>query len=117
MALAPLTTTCRRGTPDPRRPRRRGSPRLQARCARGNALDLLPQEVVDPTGLIARTRARLADAGGPLLEAARSEGAVRDDLGFGQVLDLVTAVAKVAGSPAYTDPILEAALAGIRPSR
>jgi AcrR family transcriptional regulator len=81
------------------------------------ALDLLAQEVVDPTGLIARTRARLAAAGGPLLDAARTEGAVRDSLGFDQVLDLVMAVAKVGGSPAYTEPVLEAALAGIRPSR
>jgi len=42
---------------------------------------------------------------------------MRDDLGLGPVLDPVMAVAEAAHSPAYTEPILEAALAGIRPSR
>jgi AcrR family transcriptional regulator len=81
------------------------------------ALDLLAQEVTDSTGLVLRTRSRLADAGGPLLAAARSEGAVRDGVEFSHAVDLVMAVAKIRGGAEYRQEILETALAGLHSQR
>lgn len=53
-------------------------------------------------------------AGQPLLAAAQKSGEVRDDLTLEQVLDLVIAVGRIRGDTDYLDPILQAALAGIR---
>jgi AcrR family transcriptional regulator len=60
-------------------------------------------------------RSRVFTAGTPLLEAARDAGEVRRDLSLEQILELVIAVAKIAGEPAHLEPILRAALDGLRP--
>jgi AcrR family transcriptional regulator len=59
-------------------------------------------------------RERVLAAGEPLFDAAREAGEVRDDLTFVQALEMVRAIAKVEGDRAYLEPILSAALAGIR---
>jgi AcrR family transcriptional regulator len=76
------------------------------------ALDLLAHETADTESLISRTRAHLTATGAPLLAAAQDEGTVRGGVDFGQVLDLVMAI---ASSPQYKQPILDIALAGLRP--
>ncbi len=53
-------------------------------------------------------------AGRPLLVAAQQAHQVRADLGLDQVLDLVLAAATIRGEPAYVEPILQAALDGLR---
>jgi AcrR family transcriptional regulator len=60
-------------------------------------------------------RPRVLAAGEPLLRAAQAAGEVRADLTLEQVLDLVIAVARIPGGSAYRDPILRAALDGLRP--
>lgn len=60
-------------------------------------------------------RARVLAAGGPLLAAAQAAGEIRDDLTLEQVLDLTIAVGRVDGAPDYVEPILRAALDGLRP--
>jgi len=59
-------------------------------------------------------RARVLAAGGPLLAAAQDAHEVRDDLSLEQVLDLVVAIARIPGDPAYVEPILRATLDGLR---
>jgi len=80
-------------------------------------LDLLVLEEADTTGIKISTRERLITAGRPLIIAAQEAHDVRSDLGLEQVLDLVMAVAKITGPPQYRQPILDAALAGLHPSR
>lgn len=53
-------------------------------------------------------------AGRPLLAAAQKSGEIRVDRTREQVLDLVIAVSRIRGDSSYLDPILQAALAGIR---
>ena len=60
-------------------------------------------------------RARVLAAGRPLLEAAQRAGEVRADLTLEQVLDMVIAVSGIRGEAAYVEPILAAALDGLRP--
>ena len=48
-------------------------------------------------------------------EAAQERGEVRDDLTLEQVLDMVIAVSAIRGDSGCTEPILQAALDGIRP--
>jgi AcrR family transcriptional regulator len=60
-------------------------------------------------------RERVLASGRPLLEAAQQAGEVRDDLTLEQVLDLMIAIARIQGDAAYVDPILDAAVAGLRP--
>ncbi len=60
------------------------------------------------------SRERVLAAGRPLLAAAQAGGEVRDDLTLEQVLDLVKAVSAIRGVPGHVDPILGAALAGLR---
>jgi AcrR family transcriptional regulator len=60
-------------------------------------------------------RARVLAAGRPLLEAAQTTGEIRADLTLEQVLDLVIAIARIQGDAPYVEPILDAALAGLRP--
>jgi AcrR family transcriptional regulator len=79
-------------------------------------LDLLVLEEADTTKAKISTRERLIDAGRPLIIAAQEAYDVRPDLDLEQVLDLVMAVAKIPGPPPYRQPILDAALAGLRPS-
>jgi len=61
-------------------------------------------------------RARVTAAGQPLLAAARRAREVRDDLTLEQVLDLIHATATIRGDTSYVQPILQAALDGLRPS-
>ena len=60
------------------------------------------------------SRARVLAAGRPLLVAAQESGEVRDDLTLEQILDMVIAVSAIRGDSGYLDPILQAALDGIR---
>ena len=60
-------------------------------------------------------RSRVFAAGVPLLKAAQGAGEIRADLSLEQILELVIAVAKIPGEPAYLEPILGAALDGLRP--
>jgi AcrR family transcriptional regulator len=61
------------------------------------------------------SRPRVIAAGRPLLAAAQHTNEVRDDLTLDQVLDMVVAVAKIPGDTHYLEPILQAALDGLRP--
>ncbi len=61
------------------------------------------------------SRARVLAAGRPLLTAAQASREVRGDLTLEQVLHLVVAVATIPGDPQYREPILRAALDGLRP--
>jgi hypothetical protein len=54
-------------------------------------------------------------AGRPLLEAAQQAGEIRADLTLEQVLDMVIAITTIRGDRGYVDPILQAALDGLRP--
>ena len=60
------------------------------------------------------SRDRVLAAGRPLLVAAQGAHEVRTDLTIDQVLDLVLAAATVPGDGAYVEPILRAALDGLR---
>jgi AcrR family transcriptional regulator len=75
-------------------------------------LEVIPGD--DP--VFDRNRARVFAAGEPLLAAAQLAAEVRDDLTLEQILDLTIAIAKVHGDAAYVEPILEAALDGLRPT-
>jgi AcrR family transcriptional regulator len=59
-------------------------------------------------------RARVIAAGQPLLAAARHGNEIRDDLSLEQVLDLIHAIATIDGDAGYVQPILQAALDGLR---
>lgn len=69
-----------------------------------------PQNAVVHSG-----RPRVMAAGGPLFDAARAAGAVRDGLALEQLLEAVVMIARIDGDAAYTDPILSAFLDGLRP--
>jgi AcrR family transcriptional regulator len=60
-------------------------------------------------------RARVIAAGRPLLTAAQRAHEARDDLALEQVLDMVVAIATIHGDARYLEPILQAALDGLRP--
>lgn len=60
------------------------------------------------------SRARVIAAGRPLLVAAQKGREVRDDVTLEQVLDMVIAISAIRGDSAYREPLLEAALDGIR---
>ena len=77
------------------------------------AMELLSHLDGDPTLLNAH-RDRVLAAGRPLLEAAQARGEIRSDLTLEQVLDLVIAIGKIRGGAEYVEPILDAALDGIR---
>ena len=62
-------------------------------------------------------RNRVLAAGQPLLTAAQSAHEVRGELTLEQVLDMVSAIAKIDGDPGYVQPILQSALDGLRPDR
>ena len=59
-------------------------------------------------------RSRVLAAGRPLLVAAQDAHEVRDDLTLEQILDMMIAIAKIHGDPAYLDPILQTTLDGLR---
>jgi AcrR family transcriptional regulator len=60
-------------------------------------------------------RARVIAAGQPLLTAAQRSREIRSDLAIEQVLDLIHAIATIHGDTTYIQPILQAALDGLRP--
>jgi AcrR family transcriptional regulator len=60
-------------------------------------------------------RARVIAAGQPLLAAAQDAQEIRGDLAVEQILDLIHAIATIDGDTSYTQPILQAALDGLRP--
>jgi AcrR family transcriptional regulator len=60
------------------------------------------------------SRARVMAAGTPLLVAAQAAHEVRDDLTLEQILDMLVAIAKIHGDTGYLEPILQAALDGLR---
>jgi AcrR family transcriptional regulator len=59
-------------------------------------------------------RSRVLASGRPLLLAAQRSHEVRGDLDLEQVLDMVIAIAKIDGDTRYLQPILQAALDGLR---
>jgi len=69
-------------------------------------------DAADP--VFGSSRDRVLAAGQPLLNAAQQAHEVRADLTLDQVLDLVLAAATIPGKPAYVEPILRAALDGLR---
>src|SRR4051812_19275734 len=75
-------------------------------------------ELLEHTGsddpVFGRNRDRVLASGRPLLAAAQAAGEIRDDLTFEQILDLVIAIARLPGEPDYVEPILQAALDGLR---
>lgn len=77
------------------------------------AAELL-QHVERSDPVFTTNRARVLASGQSLLDEARAAGEIRADLELEQILDLVIAVAKVDGDPAYVEPILRAALDGLR---
>ena len=60
------------------------------------------------------SRAQVLAAGRPLLVAAQHTNEVRDDLTLEQVLDMIIAIATIHGDARYLEPILQAALDGLR---
>jgi AcrR family transcriptional regulator len=71
-------------------------------------------ESSDP--VFGENRARVIAAGQPLLAAAQAARDVRADLTLEQIFDLIVAIAKIQADPAYVEPILQAALDGLRPT-
>ena len=77
------------------------------------ASELLKQtDRSDP--LFENNRTRVMAAGRPLLAAAQRAREIRDDLTLEQILDMIVAVATIHGDTGYTEPILQAALDGLR---
>jgi AcrR family transcriptional regulator len=64
--------------------------------------------------LFDNSRARVLAAGQPLLAAAQLTHEVRDDLTLEQILDMIVAIATIQSDTRYLEPILEAALDGLR---
>jgi AcrR family transcriptional regulator len=64
--------------------------------------------------LLGEGRARVLTAGRPLLEAAQRANEVRNDLTLEQITDMVVAIAKIHGDSRYLQPIVQAALDGLR---
>ena len=65
--------------------------------------------------LFENSRSRVMAAGQPLLAAAQRSHEVRDDLTLEQILDMIVAIGTIHGDTGYTEPILQAALDGLRP--
>jgi AcrR family transcriptional regulator len=65
--------------------------------------------------IFGESRARVLAAGRPLLTAAQRAHAVREDLTLEQILDMILAIATIHREAAYLEPILQAALDGLRP--
>lgn len=70
-------------------------------------------DTTDP--VFGSSRERVLAAGRPLLAAAQAAQEARADLTINQVLDLVLAAATVSNDPTYVEPILRAAIDGLRP--
>jgi len=65
--------------------------------------------------LFDNNRARVLAAGRPLLAAAQRTHEVSDGLTLEQILDMVVAIATIQRDTGYLEPILQAALDGLRP--
>ena len=65
--------------------------------------------------VMGESRRRVTAAARPLFLAAQRAYEVREDLTLEQVLDMVVAIASINGEPGYLEPILQAALDGLRP--
>lgn len=57
---------------------------------------------------------RVLAAGSELLAAAQAAGEIRADLNLAQILEMVMAIAAIKGEPAHVQPILNAAVEGLR---
>jgi AcrR family transcriptional regulator len=79
---------------------------------RGLAAELLALDRSHP--MVNASRDRVLAAGRPLLAAAQRSGELRPDLTLEQVLDMVMAIARIEGDAGYVEPILAAALDGLR---
>ncbi|AVH60371.1 MULTISPECIES: TetR/AcrR family transcriptional regulator [Streptomyces] len=66
--------------------------------------------------VFSENRTRVLAAGRPLLVAAQAAHEVRDDLTLEQICDMIIAIATIHGDPSYVEPILRAALDGLRPA-
>jgi AcrR family transcriptional regulator len=66
--------------------------------------------------VMGESRRRVTAAGRPLFQAAQRTHEVREDLMLEQVLDMIVAIASIHGEPDYLEPILQAALDGLRPA-
>jgi AcrR family transcriptional regulator len=69
------------------------------------------------TAVMGESRRRVVAAGRPLLGVAQRAGEVREDLTLEQILDMIVAIASIHGESGYLDPILQAALDGLRSPR
>ena len=65
--------------------------------------------------IFGESRARVLAAGRPLLAAAQRTHEVRDNLTLEQILDMIVALATIHNDTRYIEPILQAALDGLRP--
>jgi AcrR family transcriptional regulator len=65
--------------------------------------------------IFGNNRARVHAAARPLFAAAQEAGEIRDDLTLEQALDMIIAIATVRADARYIEPILQAALDGLRP--
>jgi AcrR family transcriptional regulator len=74
-------------------------------------------EHTDPDSpVIHGNRARALAAGRPLLAASQQAHEIRDDLTIEQIFDMIVAIAKIHGDPAYLEPMLQTMLDGLRPA-
>jgi AcrR family transcriptional regulator len=71
-------------------------------------------EHTDRNNPVFDTRGRMLAAGQPLLTAAQDAHQIEPGLVLDQILDMVVAIAKIPGTPEYRQPILDAALTGLR---
>jgi AcrR family transcriptional regulator len=60
-------------------------------------------------------RARVLDAGRPLLSAAQQADEIRSDLTFDQIIQMINAIAKIPAESDYLEPMFQTLLDGLRP--
>lgn len=77
------------------------------------AVELLEQ-TTRQNPLFDTSRDRVLAAGRPLLIAAQQNGQIQTGLTLEQLVDMVLALSAIRGDPQYREPILRAALEGIR---
>ena len=76
--------------------------------------ELLKHVNDDVAPFLSTNRSRVLAAGRPLLIAAQQAHEIREDLTLEQILHMVIAIATIPGDPSYVEPILQAALDGLR---
>jgi AcrR family transcriptional regulator len=64
--------------------------------------------------VMGESRCRVVAAALPLLLAAQGTREIREDLTLEQILDMIVAIASIHREPYYLEPILQAALDGLR---